>query len=97
MWRNALFATVAVLMGGGILLFSQLDFLIPYKRVLLARYAVAMAVYAVLLAANLYALFFLLTRKLFLKDTGRKLAHIEKQLRSGSLSYELGERLSREE
>ena len=33
-------------------------------------------------------------RKLFLKDTGRKLAHVEKQVRSGSsISEELSRRL----
>jgi len=36
-------------------------------------------------------------RKLFLKDTVRKLAHIEKQLRTGgSISEELSRRLSEE-
>ena len=35
MWRNALFATAATLMGLLLLIFSQLDFLIPYKRLLL--------------------------------------------------------------
>ena len=35
-----------------------------------------------------------LVRKLLLKDTGRKLAHLEKQLRTGhSISTELTERL----
>ena len=93
MWQNALFATLAVLMGLLTLLFAQLDFLLPYKRVLLARYMVPFAVYVVLLAVNLFALFFLLTRHLFLKDTGRKLAHVEKQLRSGTVAHELSERL----
>ncbi len=38
---------------------------------------------------------YLIVRKLFLKETGRKLAHIEKQIRSGeSISEELTRRLS---
>ena len=97
MWQNALFATLAVLLGVLILLFSQLDFLIPYKRVLLARYMRPFAVYAALLAVNLFAFFFLATRHLFLKDTGRKLAHMEKQLRSGTIAHELSERLRSDE
>jgi len=37
---------------------------------------------------------FTLVRKLLLKDTGRKLAHVEKQLRTGqSISTEMTERL----
>lgn len=97
MWRNALFATVAVLMSVLILLFSQLDFLIPFKRILLARYAVSMSIYFGLLAVNLFAVFFIATRYLFLKDTGRKLAHLEKQLRAGTVAHELSERLKSEE
>jgi hypothetical protein len=97
MWRNALFATTAVLLGGLILLFSQLDFLIPYKHVLLAHYALPMGIYVLLLGVNLFALFFVLTRHLFLKDTGRKLAHLEKQLRAGTVAHELSERLKSEE
>ena len=93
MWQNALFATFAVLMGLLILLFSQLDFLLPYKHVLLAHYQVPLAIYTALLGVNLFALFFVITRHLFLKDTGRKLAHVEKQLRSGTVAQELSERL----
>jgi len=43
---------------------------------------------------NLFAAFYLICRKLFLKDTGEKLAHLEKQLRSGgTISEELSRRL----
>ena len=97
MWRNALFATFAVLTGLLILLFSQLDFLLPYRHVLLAHYTVPFAIYTGLLGVNLFALFFVLTRWLFLKDTGRKLAHVEKQLRAGTVAEELSERLRSEE
>jgi hypothetical protein len=97
MWRNALFATFAVLTGLLILLFSQLDFLLPYRHVLLAHYTVPFAAWAGLLGVNLFALFFVITRWLFLKDTGRKLAHVEKQLRAGTVAQELSERLRSED
>lgn len=43
---------------------------------------------------NIFALIYVAVRKLLLKDTGRKLAHLEKQLRTGqSISEELTERL----
>ena len=96
MWKNALFATVALLMSFVLTLFGQLDFLAPYKTLLLHQYGWMIGLYFGLLAVNLYAVFFLLTRKLFLKDTGTKLVHLEKQLRDGSLPHELGQQLSRE-
>ena len=96
MWQNAIVATGTVLLAVVLVLFSELDFLVPYKTVLFHRYGVAISIYALLFAANLYAAFFLLTRKLFLKDTGTKLVHLEKQLREGSLPHELSQQLSRE-
>jgi hypothetical protein len=47
------------------------------------------------LFGNLFAVVYAINRKLFLKDTGRKLAHVEKQIRTGSsISEELSERLT---
>ena len=50
-------------------------------------------------AAFLAAMVFYLTgRALFLKDTGRKLAHVEKQLRTGdTIVRDLSERLAEED
>ncbi len=95
MWKNAVVATVTLLFGIVIALFGALAFLAPYKTVLLHKYGWAVGIYAGLLAVNLYAAFFLLTRKLFLKDTGTKLVHLEKQLRDGSIPHELTEQLTR--
>lgn len=97
MWRNALFATAATLMGIALAVFSQIDFLIPYKRVLVVQHGFGLAVYTGMLAVNLFALYAWITRKLLLKDTGRKLAHVEKQLREGNIVHELSDRLSTEE
>ena len=47
-----------------------------------------------MLFVNLTALFYLVNRLFFLKDTGRKLAHVERQLRSRStIVQELSDRL----
>ena len=68
--------------------------MIPYRQLLFAKYAGAVAAFSLALFLNLFAAFYLICRKLFLKDTGRKLAHVEKQLRSGaSISEELSRRL----
>jgi len=95
MWKNAVVATVTMLFSMVLGLFGALDFLASYKTVLLHKYGWPIGIYAGLLAVNLYAAFFLLTRKLFLKDTGTKLVHLEKQLRDGSLPHELTEQLTR--
>ena len=96
MWKNAIVGTVTLLFAMVLGLFGALDFLAPYKSVLLRRYGWPIGIYASLLAVNLYAAFFLATRKLFLKDTGTKLVHLEKQLRDGSIPHELSQQLSRE-
>jgi hypothetical protein len=62
---------------------------------LIEKYGVDMALFAVAVFLNVFAGFYAVGRKLFLKDTGRKLAHIEKQLRTGdSISDELTARLT---
>ena len=97
MWRNALFATAATLVGIALAVFSQVDFLIPYKRLLIREHTADLFIFTAMLAVNLFAGYAWLTRKLLLKDTGRKLAHIEKQLREGNIAHELSDRLSAEE
>jgi len=53
--------------------------------------------YAAAVFFSVFAGVYVAARKLFLKDTVRKLAHIEKQLRTGgSISEELSRRLSEE-
>ena len=94
MWKNAVFATVILLFCGVAVLLGYLDFLSPYRDVVLNRYGKFICLYVSLVAVNVYAVFFLLTRTLFLKDTGTKLVHLEKQLRDGSIPHELGRQLS---
>jgi len=93
MWRNALVLTTTVLVAFVLAAIMQLDFLLPYKHYLLAEYGRAILIYLSLLTANLFALFFCLTRKLLLKDTGRKLVHLEKQLQAGEVARDLSDRL----
>ncbi|MDQ6706559.1 MAG: hypothetical protein M3Z85_11355 [Acidobacteriota bacterium] len=91
---NALLATTVVFMGLGFFLLQECQFLIPYRRLLFLRYGAALMIFASALFLNLFAAVYMICRKLFLKDTGRKLAHVEKQVRSGSsISEELSRRL----
>jgi hypothetical protein len=91
---NALLATSVVFMALGFWLLQECQFLIPYRRLLWVKYGGVIALFAGVLFVNLITVIYTLCRKLFLKDTGRKLAHVEKQVRSGvSISEELSRRL----
>ena len=94
MVTNVFFATTILFMAIGFLLLDQCRFLIPYKTLLLQRYGAQILVFTAVLFINVYAAVYFGVRKLLLKETGRKLAHVEKQLRTGqSISQELTERL----
>jgi len=95
MITNALFAATVLCLALALLLLQECQFLIPYRTLLIHRYAGTIALFAATLFLNLFAAIYVVTRKLFLTDTGRKLAHLEKQLRTGTgLSEELSKRLS---
>ena len=83
MIANALFIVIAFLLALGFWLMGQLEFFIPYKRLLFHEYGPAILIYIVVLFANLFAATLALIRKFLLKDTGRKLFHLDKQLHIG--------------
>jgi len=94
MVTNVFFATTVLFMAVGFFLLDQCPFLIPYKSLLIERYGATILLFAAVLFINIYAAVYFAIRKLLLKETGRKLAHVEKQLRTGqSISEELTERL----
>ena len=75
------FLTVAWLAG-------ELSYLAPYK-VALFRYHGALIIGGVLLVfLNLCATFYSLSRWLFLRDTGRKLHHLDQQLMTADTAIE---------
>lgn len=95
MIANAVFIASTIFLAASMWLISELAFLAPYRTLLLHRYGVQIAWFSVALFLNLFAATYLVNRKLFLKDTGRKLVHIEKQIRTGStISDELSQRLA---
>ena len=94
MVTNVFFATTILFMAAGFFLLDQCRFLIPYKSLLIERYGTTIMLFAAVLFVNIFAALYFGVRKLLLKETGRKLAHVEKQLRTGqSISEELTERL----
>ena len=83
MIANVLLITIAILLALGFWLMGELKFFVPYKLVLWRTYATPIAAYIAILSVNVFAAAFVLIRKFFLKDTGRKLSHLDKQLRVG--------------
>jgi hypothetical protein len=94
MFGNTLLLTTVIFLGLAFFLMGECQFLIPFRHLLWVKYSTTIALYAAALFVNLFAALYAVGRKLFLKDTGRKLAHLEKQLRTGtSISEELSRRL----
>ena len=83
MIANAALLTASVLLALGFWLMGQLKTFIPYKAVLFDVYRTPILVYVGVLSLNVFAGTFALIRKFFLKDTGRKLLHLDKQLHVG--------------
>ncbi len=67
---NALLVALALFMAFCFLLMDRLKFLVPYRQAIFHDYGWAIALYAALLFGNLFAAFFLLARRFFLKHTG---------------------------
>jgi uncharacterized membrane protein len=95
MIASAVFVTTIIFMAIGLLLLQECQFLIPYRHVLFIKYGSVIAAFGAALFVNLFSAVYMICRVVFLKDTGRKLAHLEKQLRTGdSLAEELSRRLN---
>jgi hypothetical protein len=98
MIANSAFVAAMLLLVGSVLLLEQLTFLRPYRRLLLERYLWVLVGSLAVVFLNLFALCYLVSRQLFLKDTGRKLAHLEKQLQTrDTIVRDLSERLAAED
>ena len=83
MIANALILTVALLLALGFWLMGELKFLIPYRHILIHQYGTVILTWIAVLFVNLFAAVYTIERKFFLKDTGRKLTHVDKQVAAG--------------
>ena len=86
MIANALFAATCLTLALIFFLGSELRFLIPYRFLLLHHYETAILLSLAVLFVNLTGAFFTFARRFFLKDTGRKLAHFDRELNAGRTS-----------
>jgi len=83
MIANSLLVTIAVLLAACFWLMGELKFLIPYRSVLYHQYGTVLLAWLAVAFVNVFAAVYAIERKFFLKDTGQKLTHIDKQIRSG--------------
>jgi|ERR1700684_1189550 hypothetical protein len=85
MIANALLITIAFLLAYGFWLLGELKFMAAYKTVLWHAYQPWICAAAATLFFNLFATVLLLERKFLLKNTGRKLSHLDRQFQSGQI------------
>jgi len=85
MIANALLLTLALLLAYGFWLLDQLKFMARYKSLLFEAYGTTILACASILFFNVFAAAFALQRRFFLKDTGRKLSHLDKQFQTGQV------------
>jgi hypothetical protein len=79
MIANALFFTIVILLVYGFWLLDQLKFMARYKTVLFHAYGTTILIFLAVLFVNLFGVALAIGRRLFLKNTGRKLSHLDKQ------------------
>jgi hypothetical protein len=94
MIRGALVLTFGLVFALALWVMDQTSFLIPYRRLLWETHSRSVVLFVGALFVNVFTAAYIVSRKLFLNDTGRKLAHLEKQLHTDAgLLRELAERL----
>jgi hypothetical protein len=82
MIRSALFVAVTTTTLALFWLLGRLSFLAPQKRVLFTHCGTSIGLFLGAFGLNLFAALLAINRKLFLKDTGRKLSHFDNHLQS---------------
>ena len=85
MIANALLITIAFLLAYGFWLMGELKFMASYKDVLLHAYGGWILAFASVLFFNVFGAVLLLQRKFLLKNTGRKLSHLDRQFQVGQI------------
>ena len=83
MLANAVFVATLIFLALGFWLMHTLHFLTPWRSLILHSYLQSIALYCALLFANLLGLTVWIERKFFLRDTGRKLRHLDQEIHTG--------------
>ncbi|MHB1938363.1 MAG: hypothetical protein ACYCOR_17540 [Acidobacteriaceae bacterium] len=83
MIANAVFVATLIFLALGFGLMSQMHFLVSWRSLILHAYLQPIATYCALLFANILGLTIWIERKFFLRDTGRKLKHLDQEIHTG--------------
>ena len=99
MIANAVFVATLIFLALGFWLSQDLRFLVPWRSFILHTCLQNIALYCALPFANLLGLAVWIERKFFLRDTGRKLRHLDQEIHTGQseLSEEILSRFGGEE
>ena len=89
MIANALLFTIAIMLAYGFWLLDQLKFMARYRAVLLHSYGSTIFTFAVVLFVNVFGFALAVSRRFLLKNTGRKLSHLDKQFHVGHVDMPL--------
>jgi hypothetical protein len=82
MIRQSLFVSVTTLLLLVLALMSRLHFLAPWRKAIFLHCGTTLAAFVGILGLNIFAATLAVNRKIFLKETGRKLSHFDNQLQS---------------
>ena len=98
MLANAILVAIVIFLALTFVLMGQLRFLAPWRALIWHEYRRGILIYCSLLFANILGLTIWIERKLWLRDTGRKLKHLDQEIHSGKneLSAEILERFGRQ-
>ena len=83
MFANAVFVATLIFLALGFWLSSELRFLAPWRSLIFHSYLKEIGLYCGLLFSNILAVAIWIERKFFLRDTGRKLKHLDQEIHSG--------------
>ena len=83
MIANAVFVATLIFLALGFWSMHELRFLVPWRALILHTCLQSIALYCALLFSNLLGLAIWIERKLFLRDTGRKLKHLDQEIHTG--------------
>lgn len=80
MIANSAFLSVLILLLAIFWIAGETTFLTPYKRSLFSEYGMQIGLFVLVVFVNLFAGCYAVARLLFLRDTGHKLHHLDRQL-----------------
>ncbi|HLJ86931.1 MAG TPA: hypothetical protein VKZ53_08905 [Candidatus Angelobacter sp.] len=83
MLGTSVLITFGLFVAAMIVLLDRLKFLIPFRNHLFAAYGGYIEAFVLILFLNIFALNFAIFRRFFLKNTGQKLLHLDKQVKTG--------------